>query len=446
MKLAVFLSLLLSLYAISDEIDHAIVSVYAVDMKTGEVVLDRNSELSMIPASCLKIITTATALHILGEDFCYKTALECDGDRKGKALKGNLYIKGGGDPCLGSGRVKGSLGWKEQIQEWVDVIQKEGITKIEGQIIGDDSLWESPRGIPSWTLEDVGNYYGAPPSALSFHENSYSLILQPGFSVGDRVAILATEPPQQTIFYNELKTAETGSGDQACIYGSEFSVGQGIRGSVPIAKEFSIKGAILHPATYTAGLLKKRLEELGVAVLGKKVLLSEERRGLCISTSPKVSEIIYHTNQKSINLYAEHLLKKMGEVVKGEGSTTAGIQVVRDFWKQQGMDLEGFQMMDGSGLSRKNLIQTKQLVHVLIAMKGNLSFFYSLPEKEPGIRGKTGGMSFVRGYAGYVEDIAFAIVINHCVSPEQMHQKIDEIISNLKGSILAKNRQSTPLL
>lgn len=429
----------LSADGVSREIDHAIVSVYAVDMKTKEIVMDENSELSMTPASCLKIVTTAAALEILGEEFCYETSLEYDGVYKKGILKGNLYIKGGGDPCLGSERVPGAFGWKEQLAQWVDVVQKAGIKEIEGSVIGDASLWEKAGVVPSWSWEDVGNYYGAGASALSFHENAYTLILRPGSSVGDPVELIRTEPPHAAIFHNELRTAEAGSGDAACIYGSEFSLSQWVRGTVPLAEEFVIKGAMPDPSTYTANLLKQCLQTRGVTVADKESMTQGERKVLCKVQSPKVSEIVYHTNQKSVNLYAEHLLKKMGEIVKKEGSTEAGLATIRDFWQGKGMDMEGFRMVDGSGLSRKNLIQAKQLVQVLIAMQSSQSFINSLPEKEPGIRGKSGSMSFVRGYVGYVGDVAFAILINHCVSGKEMQQKIEEILGKLKEASLTKS-------
>jgi D-alanyl-D-alanine carboxypeptidase/D-alanyl-D-alanine-endopeptidase (penicillin-binding protein 4) len=400
----------------------------------------------MTPASCLKVITTAAAMHVLGEEFCYETSLEFDGDCKEGVLTGNIYIKGGGDPCLGSSRIQGSLDWKAQMQSFVDAIVAQGVVQIEGTVVGDASLWEKAGVIPSWSWEDMGNYYGAGASALSFHENAYSLFLQPGIAIGDKVAILRTEPPQKhLIFESELKTAEAGSGDQACIYGSEFSFCKWLRGTIPAGvPEFSIKGAIPDPASYCAELLTEQLLERGIAVLGKKIP-SQKRRVLYRVSSPNLAKIVYHTNQKSINLFAEHLLKKMGEVVTKEGSTEAGLLVVEQFCREIGMDMEGFHMVDGSGLSRKNLVTAKQFVQLLCSVKKSPifpSFFQSLPEKEKGIRGKTGGMSLVRGYVGYSDDIAFAILINHCSSFEAMHKKIESVLEKINEA----NRVKNPLL
>ena len=423
-------------------IDHAIVSVYAVRCDTQEVLIDQNSDLSMTPASCMKIATTAAALNLLDPESRFVTHLEYDGwiDEM-KTLHGNLYIRGGGDPCLGSDRISGTLSWDKQIEAWGDAVKKLGIRKIEGKVVGDASKWEKALAVPSWNWEDLGNYYGAGASALSFHENSYSLIFHPGQRVGDPAVILRVEPPLSALaFQNEVKTGPEGSGDQACIYGAEFSSLQFIRGSVPAAvKEFAIRGSIPDPGATCAEFLVKKLVENGIAIEEKKWPQQASRISFSTTCSPTIKEIVHHTNQKSVNLFAEHLLKQMGWVVSNEGSTAAGIKAVTDFWSSHQIDLGGFNMVDGSGLSRKNLVTAKQLVQMLVIMKKSKAFpifFESLPEQENGMRAKSGFMSSVKGYAGYTGDIAFAILANHCSDPKLMNEKIKSALSKLSGQFL----------
>ena len=143
-------------------IDHAFVSVYAVRCDPHEVLIEQNSDTSVIPASCMKMVTTAAALHLLDPESRFVTLLEYDGyiDEE-KTLHGNLYIRGGGDPCLGSDRIAGVLSWAKQIEVWKDAVKELGIRKIEGNVIGDASKWEKALAVPSWTWEDLGNYYGA---------------------------------------------------------------------------------------------------------------------------------------------------------------------------------------------------------------------------------------------------------------------------------------------
>ena len=418
-------------------LDHAIVGIYVMDSSTGKVLVEKNSELSLIPASCMKIVTTGAALHILGPEFSFETKLEYDGwiDEE-KTLHGNLYIKGGGDPCLGSDRIAGSLPWEKQIELWTQAVKDTGILKIEGKVCADATSWEKALAVPSWTWEDLGNYYGAGASALSFHENSYSLFFKPGDVIGKEASILRTDFPLPSLsFQNEVKTGPEGSGDQSCIYGSEFSPMQAIRGTIPFGvKEFSIKGAIPDPATTCAALLEKGLQENGIAISQKDRPFQERRVGVHTTYSPKLQDIVYETNQKSINLYAEHLVKKMGEVVCKEGSTQAGVKAVKDFWLSQNLDLSGFNMVDGSGLSRKNLITAKQLVFMLLKMKKSLVFpvfVASLPQKENAIRAKSGTMSLIKGYTGFIGDMAFAIVINQCPEPKILNQAIQDFFSHL---------------
>lgn len=428
--------LLVAIHVFGEELydlDHAIVGIYAVQSDTGEVIIDKNSDLSLMPASCMKIVTTSAALHLLGEEYRFETRLEYDGfiDRAG-TLHGNISIRGGGDPCLGSERA---LTWKQLIAEWADAIQKLGIRKIEGFVIGDATKWEKALAVPSWNWEDIGNYYGAGACALSFHDNCYSLVFKPG-NVGESASIIRTDPPLPLTFQNEVKTGPPGSGDRACIYGSEFSEVQCIRGTIPAdVNEFAIKGAIPDPAVYCANLLAKQLQERGI-VIEQKNLTPHSRITLLHTTySPTVGEMVYWINQKSINLYAEHLLKKMGEVVYQEGSTAAGVRAVTDFWKSQGVDLAGFHMADGSGLSRKNLITTKQLVAILQKMKKTPFFplfLESLPQRKGSIRAKNGNMSLVKGYAGYTEsNIAFAILINQCPDSQLMNEKINAFLTSI---------------
>jgi D-alanyl-D-alanine carboxypeptidase/D-alanyl-D-alanine-endopeptidase (penicillin-binding protein 4) len=389
-----------------------ILSIYAVDTKTNKVLLEENSDKNLIPASCMKIVTTAAALSLLGPDMCFETKLQYNGyiDENG-ILHGNIYIYGGGDPCLGSDRTPSSLSWKKQLAVFVLAIKNLGIKKIKGSVIGDSSKWERVGTIPSWESNDTGNYYGAGAYALSFHENFYTLTFEPGTFIGEETKIIRIDPkiPKMTI-KNQVKTGPIDSGDLACIYGSEFSYERVAKGTVPAGiKEFSIKGSIPVPYLTVAELLLKALKANGILV-EKKSIFKKKRTTFHTTYSPPLKEIIHWTNQKSINLYAEHLLKAIGK-----GSTNNGIRTVKNWLTSEGIDLKGFKMADGSGLSKKNAISAKQLVSILLKMTASPYFqiFYdSLPTQKWNARAKSGTMTSVKGYAGFKKNLAFAFLIN----------------------------------
>lgn len=421
---------------VGGDLEHALVSIYAVHCGTGKVLMDQNSERSLIPASCMKVVTTAAALHVLGAGYRFETHLEYDGHINQSILHGNIYISGGGDPCLGSDRIVGSLPWKQQIETWADAIHKMGVQKIRGKIIGDASRWEKALAVPSWEWEDLGNYYGAGACALTFHENLYSLYFKPAEKVGDPAQIVRTEPPLEHInFHNEVTTGPEGSGDQACIYGSEFSPHASVRGTIPAQiEEFTIKGSIPDPPAFCAALLTKELSARGITVDHENLEQPATRFTLHTTYSPTLGDIVYWANQKSINLYTEHLLKKMGETSTQMGSTASGIDSVARFLEEHHIDSNGLHIADGCGLSRKNFLTVQQLVVVLLLMKKSEHFpvFYdSLPQITENIRAKSGSQSFIRGYAGYVGEIAFAILINNCLHSEAMIREINFIFNQL---------------
>lgn len=408
-------------------LDHATISVYAVNTKTGEVVLQIDENRSMIPASCLKVVTTAAALHLLGPEFRFKTELALQGEIKKGVLYGNVIIRGGGDPCLGSERVKSALPWDKQIERWRQAIESQGIHEIRGAVIGDASLWERAQAPSSWLWEDLGNYYGAGASALTFHENMYTLTFKPGKEVG-AAAILDRVSPMmpELCVHSEVVTGPVGSGDGACIYGSEYNLAQFVRGTVPAGvDEFSIKGSVPDPALFCSSLLKEALLQQGIKVRGES--LQGKEMVIQTTVSPSVEEIVYWVNQVSHNLFAEHLLKAMGG-----GKTHQGIQAVLKLGKREGIDLQGMQMVDGSGLSRKNFMTPKQLTTILMKMQNSphfSAFYASLPEKYPGVRAKDGLMSSTVSLAGYKGDVVFTIFINNGPSTKEMKEKIVELLS-----------------
>ncbi|MFT3753018.1 MAG: D-alanyl-D-alanine carboxypeptidase [Paludibacter sp.] len=164
-------------FAKSPLLENANVSLLVSDANTGQALYQFRPKSLATPASTMKLVTTATALELLGPDFCFETKLEIDGKVSADSiLAGNLYIHGGGDPTLGSEK----LGEKDFFPQWIQAVKNAGIKKITGQIIADATLFDDEGVNPRWTWEDMGNYYAAGAYGISYMDNTYKLVLQSG--------------------------------------------------------------------------------------------------------------------------------------------------------------------------------------------------------------------------------------------------------------------------
>ncbi|MEM7106033.1 MAG: D-alanyl-D-alanine carboxypeptidase/D-alanyl-D-alanine-endopeptidase [Bacteroidota bacterium] len=448
---------------------HASFGVCVIDVEANEVVAAHNPDISLIPASSLKTVTTATALAILGSDFQFKTEIAYDGTLSSDGvLDGNLYIKGYGDPTLGSSEMVGYPGMNEVFRIFVEAIRQKGIKKITGLVVGDGTHFETAVSAPTWQWNDIGNYYGAGASGLNINENLYRLNFQLSSTLdkGPKVSSVDPEIPY-LIFVNELGSAGKYSGDNAYIFGAPYTYTRHIRGTLPIGnREFTIKGSIPDPAYFVASTLVTKLEAVGISTskfsTTQRELIREgnasNTKRIVIHThkSPPLWQIVERANRESVNVYCETLLKEMGKKQLGEGSTAAGLQAVQTFWEGRGLNWDGFVMKDGSGLSPRNTVTARHLAGLLRKVakdQGIYSYFYeSLPiagqngtlknmlkgtAAEGKLRAKSGSMSRVRSYSGYVRTksgkmLSFSIIANHFLGKSSlMRKKMETIMAAL---------------
>jgi serine-type D-Ala-D-Ala carboxypeptidase/endopeptidase (penicillin-binding protein 4) len=444
---------------------HALLGLSVINVKSGKTIYEYNSQLSLVPASTLKIVTTAATLSTLGKNYRFKTSFEYDGfiDSFG-VLNGNLYIKGGGDPTIGSERFGKQCVADTIFNKFLLALKKLKISKVNGSVIGDESNFEYNLSGYGWSWGDIGNYYGSGVSGLNIYENNYVLTFQPGKNIGDQAILIKTEP--ELIGYklvNNVKTAGPGTGDNACIFGAPYADIRYIEGTIPAGvSTFTIKGAIPDPAFLFAEELEKYLVTNGITINGQpttiRKLITENNLKIASKTtittylSPALEKIVQPLNFYSINIYAEAFLKIMGLEKTGKGTTEAGINVVRRFWENKKIDLSGFKMTDGCGLSRLDLITTEQLSKMLCVISKDScysAFYKSLPvagvsgtmakllqgtTAENNLRAKTGTMSGLRAYAGYVTTrnkipLSFAVIVNNYEGNENlMKDKIEKLL------------------
>lgn len=415
-----------------EQVRYAATSFTVLDAKTGAEIYQYNGDLGLAPASTLKTMTSVAGYSLLGKDYTYKTNLLYDGEIRNDTLFGNLFIKGSGDPSFGSWRYKET---KPDLilKKWVDAVRENGIKYVGGQIIGDDTVFDS-QGVPGgWTWEDIGNYYGAGSSGLAWHENQYDLILSPGQREGDPVEISRTQPVMDHLYFtNELTTGAVNSGDQVYIYAGPYSNLAFVRGTAPANhREFKVSGSIPDPSLMVATEFEKALlkHEIRTEIPATTVRLLKMKgskfverptKVLLTHESPHFSELSHWFLKKSINLYGEHFLKTLAIEEGVKADTENGLDKFIAFWEAQGIDSEALHIMDGSGLSPSNRTTTRVLAKTLVVAQ-NADWFDDFYDNLPvihNIRMKSGHINRVAAYNGYLKDasgrpLVFSFMINN---------------------------------
>lgn len=419
----------------SPEMQGALFACSIRDADSGLAVFDDNPDLQMTPASVMKLVTTAAALDILGPEFHFTTEIAYDGTIEGGILRGNLYIIGSGDPTLGSSHFP-SAGKPDFLATWTDAVRRKGIRHVTGQIIADDSAFDTEGVSPKWSYEDLGSYYGAGSYALNVYDNLYRLTLSSG-APGSRPAIVSSQPSGVVAhFHNYLSSAAVRT-DSTLILGAPFAEDRFLYGVIPSGrKNYTLKGDIPDPALFLAKKWQAALASAGIRTDGTPStarLLREkgtwkvaERHTLAAVASPSLAEIIRVTNHVSHNLYADALLKAIaihapGERLPYESDYACGIRKVRSFWRTKGIDVTNLYMYDGSGLAPTSKTTSSIIATLLVYMHrdspNSQTFFRSLPRAgrdgsvrnflkgtalEGSARLKSGSMSRVKAYAGYI--------------------------------------------
>lgn len=416
------------------ELKYATVGFYVTDLSTSTVLFSANEKTGLVPASAQKIITSATSFAQLGSDFTFETELSYTGEIVDSILYGNIYIIGNGDPTLGSGRYEGTNP-EQVLNKFLKAISQQGINAINGKVISVNSFLGNsiPNG---WIYEDLGSYYGAGAHSLNWMENRYDVYLKSGNKIGDTVSIVRFNPSFITDMQlnPKLVSGEKGSGDNAYIFfplGSSTGV---IRGSIPFGENnFKISGSLPNPGKQLAVTLESFLKKVPPQSLEIDEIeiqnLPKNAKVFYKLSSPTLTDISYWFLNKSINLYGEALLNKLG-----------GLKPVQAFWQKLGIEPSSMRMQDGSGLSPTNRVTPETLVRVLQYSKNQKwfdDFFKGFPNIN-GIKMKSGTMSGVLAYTGIIKskngkEYAFALIVNNYDgAASAMRKKMWQLLDELK--------------
>jgi len=424
----------------------ASIGFYAVNITKNKVITDINSTKSFMPASTLKLLTTAAALETLGKDHRFKTIIQYDGeiDEEG-TLHGDIYIKGGGDPTLGSRNFRDQYYQPYFIDTWVQAVQAKGIRKVTGSVIGDASIYTDAWIIPdTWSVGDLGEYYAAAVDGLSIFDNICSINLQ-SIQEGEAVSSIDVVPslPEEVKIISQVKGAAIDN-HQIDISGFPEHALRVIQGEIPCdGRTVTAESTVPNPTHWAAYTLHQALQAKEIEVAQSPTTMRRStmsstiaRQDLHTTLSPPLSEIVMIANHESVNNYVEHLLRHLSLAASGPGDGISGTQALKQFWSERGVDVAGMLLHDGSGLSRYNALTPRQLVEALCYMKnsphcvrfcdslpiagetGNLVIPFSDASFKGKLRAKSGALSHVRGFAGYCtnqgeDEIAFAVIINH---------------------------------
>jgi D-alanyl-D-alanine carboxypeptidase/D-alanyl-D-alanine-endopeptidase (penicillin-binding protein 4) len=433
-----------------ENLQHAGIGFKAVDLATGQTFAAYNDRSSFTPASNMKIVTTATALDVMGSRFRYETPLFYSGEIQNAVLKGNLYIQGTGDPSLGSEHLDGNR--EDFLKQWLTDIQKAGIQSIDGDVIVLDQLFGYEGVSPKWMWEDLGNYYAPGIYGISVFDNMYRIYLQ-SFSPGTKTSVLSIEPEINNLaFTNEIVAGDTKS-DESYISGLPFSTERRLYGTIPPNRTtFPVKGDIPDPGLFLANYFKTYLQKNGIEVKGEGTTyrlnqqLPENQQLIAKVQSPDLASIVRIINVKSNNHYAEHLYQTL-KIVRETG--------IPAYWEEKGLDASALFMYDGSGISPLNAVSAGFLTDLLVYMdkkEGQAGAFYqSLPVagKEGTVAAflqhtplngkahvKSGSITDVQSYSGYIEKngkrYAFSLIVNRFTGKRaDLRKDMEQLLVNL---------------
>jgi D-alanyl-D-alanine carboxypeptidase/D-alanyl-D-alanine-endopeptidase (penicillin-binding protein 4) len=423
-----------------EQLKHASLSFIVADATDGSIIFAAQPQLGMVPGSTLKVITSATALSVLGENYRFKTEVSYQGTITNGVLKGNIIIKGSGDPTLGSDRYASTT--KNVIYAKIlDALKQAGIKKITGEIIADDAIWDSQSLPDGWIWQDIGNYYGASTNAVCWGENEFDVNFSPAVTIGKPVSMLNEKQIYPFLkLVNEVNTGSSGSGDQVYGYSSPYHDFIYLRGTYAQNLKKTIRFALPDAALAMAYDVHVFLNQNGIQSLGfntsrrlqlQFITIKETPKILLTLESPKLSDIIYQFNQKSLNLYGEQLLR----VMSPDNSIAKGLTFIKNFWKNKGLASASLNIYDASGLSPANRVSAKAMVEVLLAAKKE-SWFNTYLNSFPiynNMKMKSGTIGDVLCYTGYHENMCFTIMVNnYSGSTSAIRQKIFTLLNSLK--------------
>jgi D-alanyl-D-alanine carboxypeptidase/D-alanyl-D-alanine-endopeptidase (penicillin-binding protein 4) len=428
-----------------------------VSCESGESIYRLNDGKNQQVASNIKLLTTAAALRKLGSEYRFRTDIYINGEiTPAGDLIGDLVIKAGGDPSIAP---EFGIDPREVLQTWAHLLDTLGVRTIQNVVV-DASLFDDIPSASGWAWDDEPFGFNAPISAAAIYGNSIEVTVTPGTAPGRPVQINVSP---STAYVALRVSAVTSRSDSASTLDVTRERGSSIihvsgniaAGSEPFTEHISIED----PPLFVASLMKEELERIGIKVHGSafnadhydriRELLALRKIGSYYS--PPLKSIVAATNKQSINLAAEMMLKKLGREFARVGTTAAGLEVVKGFLSQTGIDVDHIRLYDGSGLSRQDFISPGDITMLLswihhstlsrdfmaslaiAGQDGTLANRMKRTLAENNVLGKTGYLGSVRAISGYArtrdgEWMAYSIVTDNYSVPTGVVNAAQDLI------------------
>lgn len=417
----------------STPLGQARTGILVYDLEAKRPVFEHNADALLNPASNMKILTTVAALATLGPAWRYPTEVFVATEPVDGVVQGDLYLRGKGDPSLDT----------ERLYRIVRELKFLGLREVRGNLVVDDTWFDSQYEGPGWEQDDADRPYMAGAGALSLNFNSVAVHVHPGAKEGEKVRVFVDPPSDYILVENNGITTSGRSRQRLAVRSIDLGEKQKIvvEARMPAGRRGGpVWRRISNPPVYTGESFKRMLEEHGIRVRGRvrKGRVPEQLRPFHVDWSEPLAVLVHKLNKWSQNHMSEMLLKTLGAEVHGAPGTWAkGVAAVESVLAERvGIPRGSFVMRNGSGLNDTNRLSARQIVQVLAwAREQDLvapELLASLPvagvdgtvrnrmvdgPAQGRVRAKTGTLQNVTALAGYVRSVegrqlAFAILVN----------------------------------
>ncbi|MFD9699685.1 D-alanyl-D-alanine carboxypeptidase/D-alanyl-D-alanine-endopeptidase [Lentzea sp. NPDC059081] len=423
------------------------------DANTGDVVYTRTSSRRQQIASNMKLLTTTSALDLLGTDYKWKTELLSSGTRNGSTLQGDLVLRGTGDPTMSRSRYAALA----------TTLKNSGVTKISGSLVLDGTAFDAQPYGSGWAWDDEPFSYNAETSALTlspdakFSAGTVLVRVKPGAAAG--APVIATSEPENDVVH-VVSTATTGSGGVSVERDHGTNV---IRVSGSTNVETVALASVKDPTALVSSVFRNALRDNGIEFTGdvRRAAAPAGAAVLASDQSQTLGQLLTPLMKDSNNMLAEVLVKSAGR------SFTNGVNQLSTKWSGLGVDPNGVEVFDGSGMSRLDQFSPDALASILIKAKtkpwfstwqatlpvagvdGTLVNRMKNTPAAGNVKAKTGSLSGVSALSGYVRtaagrDLVFSIVQNNVLlfnSPKSIEDRVAVRLASDGGTQVAQQPQ-----